>query len=396
MEGEKLRVLGVSLILVAIALSIIAPLPVRAENEEVVLKVGIPGEIDNLNPLIGLFGAAGYIRDLLFDTLLIMPSNRTYKPWLAESWSINEKELTITFKLRPNLKWHDGTPLTAKDVEFTFNLIINSTYTPKLDRWKLHEYIEYVKAVDDRTVIFKLKQPFAPIIWYIGIRIPILPEHIWSKVDPTTFKNLENPIGSGPFKFVKYTPGVSFELEAFDEYFAGRPKIDRLIIGLYKSTDTVLLDLQAGSIDVIAGMTVAPELVPALLKDPNIRVVIRPDLGYIRFMGFNLDKYPFNIREFREAIAYAIDKEYIVKTVMLGYADPASDGWVQPIQGIWYNDKVGYRSQNLTKAAEILDELGFVDTDGDGIRETPNGTKLEFSLNPSWQNRVRENSRDYL
>ncbi len=380
MIKDRIKIIGMSVILAVMLLSLISPSIAHAQQKETVLKVGIPGEIDNFNPLIGLFGAAGYIRGLLFDTLLIMPSNRSYCPWLAQSWTVNEKNLTITFKLRPNLKWHDGQPLTAKDVEFTFNLIINSKYTPKLDRWNLHNYIAYVKAIDNRTVVFKLKEPFAPILWYIGLLIPVLPEHIWSKVDPTTFKNTEHPIGSGPFKFVKYTPGVSVELEAFDDYFAGRPKIDKLIIGLYKSTDSVLLDLQAGAIDAIAGMTVAPELVPTLLKDPHIRVVIRPDLGYIRFMGFNLDKYPFNVREFREAVAYAIDKDYIVKTVMLGYADPAADGWVQPIQGIWYNKAIGYRKQNLTKAMQILDSIGFIDRDGDGIRETPNGTKLEFTL----------------
>ena len=380
MVENKTRVMITSVIMAVMLLSMLSPSMVVHAEKETVLKIGIPGEIDNFNPLIGLFGAAGYIRGLLFDTLLIMPTNRSYCPWLAQSWNVDEEKLEITFTLRPNLKWHDGKPLTAKDVEFTFNLIINSNYTAKLDRWKLHNYIESVKAIDDRTVVFKLKEPFAPILWYIGLLIPVLPEHIWSKVDPTTFKNTEHPIGSGPFKLVKYTPGVSVEMEAFDDYFAGRPKVDKLVIGLYKSTDSVLLDLQAGQIDAISGMTVSPELVPTLLKDPNIRVVVRPDLGYIRFMGFNLDKYPFNIREFREAIAYAIDKEYIVKTVMLGYADPAADGWVQPIQGIWYNKEIGYRKQNLTKAMEILDSINFVDRDGDGIRETPNGTKLEFTL----------------
>ena len=372
--------LAAALFIAAILLSTLTPMAVEAQRKEVILKVGIPGEIDNLNPLIGVLAAGGYVRGLIFDTLLYQAANRSYIPWLAESYKVDTKNLRIVFKLRPNLKWHDGKPLTAKDVEFTFNLIINSKYTPKLDRWNLRKYIEYVKAIDDRTVEFKLKEPFAPIIWYIGVRIPILPAHIWSKVDPTTFKNMENPVGSGPFKVVKYTPGVSIELEANPDYFMGRPRIDRLVVVLYKSTSSMVLDLQAGNIDTIAAATVAPELVPVLLKDPNIRVIQRPDIGYIRFMGFNLDKYPFNIREFREAVAYAINKEAIVKIVMLGYADPAADGWVQPIQGVWYNPKVGYRKQNLTKAMEILDKLGFIDRDGDGIRETPNGTKLKFTL----------------
>ncbi len=373
------RVLSLAL-LILIALPIASIQYTEAQMQEATLRVGIPGEIDNLNPLIGVLAAGGYVRSLIFDTLLLQPTNRSFIPWLAESYEVDEENLKITFKLRPNLKWHDGMPLTAKDVEFTFNLIINSEYTEKIDRWNLRGFIEYVKATDDRTVEFKLKEPFAPALWYIGILIPILPAHIWSNVDPTTFKNLDNPVGSGPFKFVKYTPGVSIELEANPDYFMGRPKIDKLVIVLYKSTSSMMLDLQAGNIDTISAATVSPELVPVLLKDPNIRIVQRPDLGFIRFLAFNLMKYPFNIREFREAVAYAIDKEAIVKTVMLGYADPAADGYVQKIQGIWYNPEIGYRKQDFDKARSILDSIGFKDTDGDGIRETPNGTKLSFTL----------------
>jgi peptide/nickel transport system substrate-binding protein len=351
-----------------------------AQAQEVVLRIGIPDHIDSFNPFTSLFAAAGFVWGQFYDTLIYISANGTYIPWLAESYAIDEENLIITFKLRPNAYWHDGTPVTAYDVEFTFNLVIASNYSDRLDRWGLRRYVEYVRAVDERTVQFKLKEPFAPALFYIGTVVRPLPSHIWSEVDPTTFKNMDNPVGCGPFKFVKYTPGVSIELVANDRYYLGRPKVDRLVIVLYRSTDAMMLDLLAGNIDAIAAATVAPELVPTLLRDPKIRLVELTHTASLRWIGFNLDKYPFNIREFREAIAYAINKEAIVRTVMLGYGYPAADGWVQPLFGVWYNPDVRYRRQNLTKAAEILDKLGFVDRDGDGIRETPNGTKLSFSI----------------
>ncbi|MEM1911120.1 MAG: ABC transporter substrate-binding protein [Sulfolobales archaeon] len=363
-----------------ILVSLLGPYTNTTIAQEVVLKLGMPDHIDNFNPLIGLFAAAGYIRGLLYDTLLYISANGTYIPWLAESYSVDLERLLLRFKIRPGAYWHDGRPITASDVEFTFNLIVASNYSDKLDRWGLRKYVEYVKAVDDRTVEFKLKEPYAPALFYIGALIPPLPKHIWSEVDPTTFKNMDNPVGSGPFKFLRYTPGVSIELVANENYYRGRPKIDRLVVVLYKSTDALMLDLRAGNIDAITATTVAPELVPVLLRDPNIRIVELTYTASLRFIGFNNDRYPFSIREFREAIAYAIDKEAIVRIVMLGYGYPAADGWVQPLFGIWYNPGVGYRRQNLTKAAEILDKLGFIDRDGDGIRETPNGTVLRFKI----------------
>jgi peptide/nickel transport system substrate-binding protein len=370
----------IALAVAIVGLSLVVPYSNVLVAQEVVLKIGMPDEIDSFNPFTSLFSAAGYVWGMLYDTLIYISSNGTYIPWLAESYKVDEKNLTITFKLRPNAYWHDGTPVTAQDVEFTFNLVLASNYSDKLDKWGLRNYIEYVKAVDARTVEFKLKEPYAPALFYIGSLIPPLPRHIWSKVDPLTFKNTENPVGNGPFKFVKYTPGVSIELAVNDKYYLGKPKVNKIVIVLYKSTDALMLDLLAGNIDAMTAVTVSPELVPTLLRDPNIRVVELTYTASIRWIGFNLDKYPFSIREFREAIAYAVDKQSIVNTVLLGYGYPAADGWLQPLFGVWYNPSVTYRKQNLTKANEILDKLGFIDRDKDGIRETPNGTKLSFSI----------------
>ncbi|MCS7099948.1 MAG: ABC transporter substrate-binding protein [Sulfolobales archaeon] len=111
----------------------------------------MPDHVDNFNPLIGLFAAAGYVRGMLYDPLIYISANGTYIPWLAESYTVDPEKLLIRFVLRRGAHWHDGTPITAHDVEFTFNLIIASNCSDKLDKWGLRKYIEHVKALDERT-----------------------------------------------------------------------------------------------------------------------------------------------------------------------------------------------------------------------------------------------------
>jgi peptide/nickel transport system substrate-binding protein len=342
------------------------------------LKIGLPDEIDNFNPYTRIMAASGSVVGLIYESLLRMDLKGVYHPGLAVNYTVSADGLTWRFILVRNATWHDGTKFTSKDVKFTFDIIINSTYTAKLDKYNLRDYIGSIETPSDYEVVFKLKKPWAPFLYYVGAFYSIVPQHVFSKVNITEFKNMENPIGTGPFKFKKYTPGASVELEANTAYWGGRPYVNRVIFVLYKSTSSMMLALQAGDVDTVSAVTIDPAIVPTFLKDPKIRVEILPG-SIIRFLGFNLKRYPWSVREVREAIAYAIDKKAIVDTVMLGYADPAPDGWVPDYLGIWRNPAITYRPFNLTKANEILDKLGFL-KGPDGIRVTPNGTKLSGTI----------------
>jgi peptide/nickel transport system substrate-binding protein len=353
--------------------SVTAQIPIGGD-----LKIGLPDEIDNFNPYTRIMSASGSVVGLIYESLLRMDLKGVYHPGLAVNYTVSADGLTWRFILVRNATWHDGTKFTSKDVKFTFDIIINSTYTAELDKYNLRDYIGSIETPSDYEVVFKLKKPWAPFLYYVGAFYSIVPQHVFSKVNITEFKNMENPIGTGPFKFKKYTPGASVELEANTAYWGGRPYVNRVIFVLYKSTSSMMLALQAGDVDTVSAVTIDPAIVPTFLKDPNIRVEILPG-SIIRFLGFNLKRYPWSVREVREAIAYAIDKKAIVDTVMLGYADPAPDGWVPDYLGIWRNPAITYRPFNLTKANEILDKLGFL-KGPDGIRVTPNGTKLSGTI----------------
>jgi len=373
MRIRKENILILILLTILIS-SLTLPMLPNVYGIETTLKIGVPGEIDSFNPLTSILSAAQSIIGVMYESMLYLHVNGSYSPWLATGYSVNASALTITFTLRNNIKWHDGQQFTSDDVKFTFDSIMS---TPALDRNKFRDFIASVEAPNPTTVIFHLKKAWAPAIYYLGTQW-IIPKHIFSAVNITTFKNMDNPIGTGPYKFVKYVPGVDVEFEAFNDYWQGKPAVPKLVYVLYKSTQSMMLDLLAGNIDTIAGATVDPELVATMLKTPNIKVVVRPG-NIIRFMGFNLKRYPFNITGVREAIAYAISKEDIVNTVMLGFADPAPDGWIPPYLGFWYNPNIKWRKQNFTKANEILDNLGF-HKGSDGIRVTPTGQKMSYSL----------------
>lgn len=363
------------IIILFLLLSILLlPMIPTAQGATTILRIGVPGEIDSLNPLTSILSAAQSIIGAMYESMLYLHTNGSYSPWLASGYSINVTALTITFTLRNNVKWHDGKPFTADDVKFTFDTIMSN---PSLDRNKYRDFIASVDAPNPNTVVFHLKSAWAPAIYYLGTQW-IVPRHVFSAVNITAFKNTDNPIGTGPFKFVKYTPGVSVELEAFNDYWQGRPAVDKVVYVLYKSTQSIMLDLMAGNLDTFTGATVDPELVATMLRTPNIKVVVNPG-SIIRFMGFNLKRYPFNVSGVRQAIAYAISKQDIVNTVMLGFAEPAPDGWIPPYLGYWYNPNIKWRQQNFTKANQILDSLGF--TKGpDGIRVTPTGQRMSYSL----------------
>jgi len=343
-----------------------------------VYKIGLPDEIDNFNPFIRLFAATASVVGSMYESMMWIDYRGNYRPCLASSYSTSSDGLTWTFKLVTNATWHDGTKFTAKDVKFTFDTVIDPKYAAKIDRFKLSDYIEKIAAVDDSTVAFTLKKKWAPFLYYVGGFYSIVPEHIFSKQDILTFKNMDNPVGTGPFKFAKYTPGTAIELTAYDKYWRGRTYTDGVTYVLYKAEAARMLALEAGEIETQAAATLAPEMVGVLLRNPKIKVYNLPGFT-LRWVGFNCKKYPLSLREVREAIAYSINKKDIVDTVMGGFADVAPDGWVFTTLGVWVNPKVGSRPQDFKKANEILDKLGFA-PGADGVRVTPNGTRLSFSV----------------
>ena len=219
-----------------------------------VLRLGTTQDLDSLNPFAGYTSVAYEVYHLNYDMLTGSAPDGDVRPEIADSWAMSEDGLTWTFRIHPGIRWQDGVPLTARDVAFTFNYIIDnelSAFTGSTT------HIKKAVAVDDTTVEFRLERPKSNML---RLPIPILPEHIWAKVPgdkAATFAAEPPLIGSGPFQVVEVKKGSYVRLVANTDYWKGAPKIDEAIIEIYQNQDTMAMDLRSGAIDVAEDLPAA-------------------------------------------------------------------------------------------------------------------------------------------
>ncbi|MBE3075703.1 MAG: ABC transporter substrate-binding protein, partial [Actinobacteria bacterium] len=358
---------------------------------KVVYKVGWTREPDNLNPFIGYSAPAFEIWYLTYDSLVgydpktLAPMKGEGSTGLATDWSTSEDGLTWTFTIRQNAKWDDGQPLTAKDIAFTYNYVIQN----KMENFTAYtNLIEKATAIDDFTVEFQCSKPKPDMIrsW-----VPILPEHIWSKVDPkdaTSGKYTSKPpyVGSGPFKAVEWKKGSHVHLVANPYWWGPKPKIDEIYFMAYTNTDTLLQDLKAGTVD--GGVDLTATQMKQLKSEPGLtaRAVTVDgfdDLGFNCYSGPSKGHPVLRDWKFRQALNWAVDRQKIVDLVWGGtttagttiippnyYRDP--DWHWEPPADVKYTYDPAIANQKL-------DEAGYPDSDGDGVREYK-GKPIELRL----------------
>ena len=344
---------------------------VNAEDKNV-LVITVSEEISSLNPMVGNSLVDWFIFNLIYDKLAIYDTELKPHPWLAESWEASANGTTWTIHLVRNATWHDGQPFMAKDVKFTIEYIKEHEIALWLDEV---EDIESVETPDDYTVVIRTSRPMAYLDTYVLPRLPILPEHIWKDItDPEIYPN-ENPVGNGPFKLVEYKSGEYLRFVANENYWRGKPHIDEIIAKIGLSSDTAFLELKKGELDI---MVLTPEYVKEVEMDPNLKVILTEDV-YFDYIVLNTQRYPLSIKEFRQALSYAIDKQEIINRILLGYGEPLYSV-IPPAYKFWHNPNVTKYEYDPDKAKAILDELGLVDVDGDGIRETPDGSDIEIEI----------------
>jgi peptide/nickel transport system substrate-binding protein len=351
------------------------------------------------------------------------------EPELAASWTHSDDGLTWTFRLRKDVRWHDGTPFTAHDVDFTFNQIIYNETIPASARpgfnfrrfdeesgsWK--EAKMTVKALDDYTVECVLPVPFAPFLQSMGT--PIYPKHILEKhVNDGSFTSTWNVstapakiIGTGPFTIERYEVGERVILKRNPRYWLKDaeghqlPYLEKIIFLIVPSQATALLKFQARETDIYS---VTGEHFPILKpqeKEGNFTIHKQgPDFG-TTFLAFNMNPGKnsdtdrpylapeklnwFRNKAFRQALAHGIDKDSIINNVMNGLGYPQWSS-ISPAAGDFHNPNVRHYDYNIDQANEMLDNIGWVDTDGDGIREDDEGNPIAFSLVTNAGNIVRE------
>ena len=316
---------------------------------------------------------------LVYDTFEhynLPPDYYKFAPRLVQSYDVSEDRKTWTLHLAENAKWHDGVPVTAEDVKFTCEALLSTPgwYEPTM-------CFENINIIDDYTLEIVNTQPLAttnaPIWWAWD---PIIPKHIFEsyKDDVTAYTN-DEATGSGPFKLKEFKPYEYMWLVANEDYWGERPYVDELVFRYYGSADTMLMALRKGEIDTLGDMPVPAIAMEDLQTTPNINVEIVPGIS-LYFLSFNLHKdTPLQDKNVRHAIAYGIDYDRIIGMVYLGYADKY-DGWVYE-EDSTHNPNLPQYDYAPDKASEILDGAGYLDTDGNGIRNDPaTGEDLNFNL----------------
>jgi len=314
----------------------------------------------------------GYLRmSLLFDTL-VWKDKTGVIPWLSERYEVSKDGREWTFYLRPDVKWHDGQPLTAADVKFTFEYIRRHPHP-----WFSREtgVIQDIAVLGLHQVKITLKAPYAPFLTNIAGTIPILPQHIWQNVtDPMRFTGPAAAVGSGPFKLVTYDKANAlYVYEANPSYFKGKVKIGRLI---FTQVGQPLLAFQNGEVDAF---NPDADQAAVLKKEPNVKVIEGDGFWVFRLM-FNLSQPPFDRREFRQAVACALSLPEIVARATHGGAIPGNPGYVSPALAEWYNPDVPSYPYDPEKARNLLVSLGYTRAGPDGIRLSPGGKRLSFEL----------------
>lgn len=345
---------------------------------------GSIGEATNLIPMLTSDSASRNIAGLIINGLVKYDKNVKLVGDLAESWDIGQGGLQIIFKLRRNVKWHDGHPFTANDVLFGFQKIID----PKTPTAYAEDFRQVKKAevLDDHTFRVTYDKPFAPALESWGNMV-VLPKHLLEGKDITKSEFGRKPVGTGPYRFREWISRDRVILEANPDYFEGRPYLDRYIVRVIPDLATMFLELKAGGLDLM-GLT--PIQYQRQTDDGFFQANYRK-YRYLAnaytYLGYNLLEPKFKDKRVRQAISYAIDKEEIIKVVLLGLGVPAS-GSYKP--GLWfYNPDVKKYPYNPAKALALLKEAGWEDRDGDGILDK-DGDIFQFTVMTNEGNPVRQ------
>lgn len=333
------------------------------------------GEPSGLIPMIAAESAASAIASNIFNSLLTYDRNLELEGELAKSWKISPDQKTITFTLKPGLKWADGKPLTSADVLFTWRLVTDdNTRTPYGADFKL---VTQAETPDPLTFRVHYAQPYAPALdSWAGLQI--LPQHILQGQDINTTAFARNPVGSHYYKLKEWKNGERIVLEANPNASQGQPKIENLVSRFIPDPAAQFLELMADNIDV---MNLDPvqyaRIVPAR-PELQKKIALYQELGNgYTYLGFNLKHAPFDDKRVRQAINYALDKQEIIDGVLLGLGKPVASPYKPGTR--WENPNLKPYPYDPRKALALLQEAGFADHDGDGILDR-DGKPLAFEI----------------
>jgi peptide/nickel transport system substrate-binding protein len=340
----------------------------RPASDPDILVVGVTSGPNNLDPRVATDDTSQKADQLIFNGLMAFDEHLRIVPDLAERLD-NPDPTTYIVTLRKNVRFHDGHELTSADVVYTYRSLLDPALRSPLGG--ANRMLDTVVARDRYTVVFTLTEPFGSFPVNL-VQPGIVPDGAGLSVE-------DHPIGTGPYRFVRYAVDDQLELTSFDGYFEGRPHNRGLIIKIVPDTIMCGLELRKGTMDVVIN-DLEPDLVYQLEQEPRLQVVRSPGTDY-QYMGVNLQDPVLKDERIRQAIAYAIDRGAIVKYLRRGFATPAA-GMLPPIS--WaFDEHLPDFAYAPDKARALLDAAGYPDPDGDGpaprLRLTLKMSSVEFN-----------------
>jgi peptide/nickel transport system substrate-binding protein len=339
------------------------------------------GEASNLIPILASDSASHDVANYIYNGLVKYDKNLNIVGDLAESWDFSPDKLSITFHLKKNVRWHDGKPFTARDVLYTYKVIVDpKTPTPYSGDFLM---VKRVEMIDDRTFRATYAEPFAPAL--ISWSAAILPSHLLEGKDITASPLSRHPIGTGPYRFKEWIAGDRIVLTANDDYFEGRPYISKYVARVIPDPATMFLELKNNGIDMAS-------LTPLQYVNQTEYAKFNRQFNKFKYLsfsyvylGYNLKHPFFRDKRVRQAITYAIDKQEIVDGILLGQGVTA-EGPYKP--DMWaFNPNIKKYPFNPEKARILLGQAGFVKRfDG---RLWKDGKPFEFTILCNQGNDVR-------
>ena len=328
---EKLKYLvGLKILLSLTVILYLIPTPVAGAENPIVIYSS--QNFVTLNPLATNDVYSGYVIDAIFDELLYLdPETQQPKPYLAESWEFSKDRCEIIFHIKRGVKAHNGEKINAEDVAFTFNWVINPiNFSPNASQFG---WLEKVQVLDEYSAKFVVKPQSCPFPLALQSQtFPVVPKDTFQSMGEEDFG--QNPVGSGPFRFVEWEREDHVTLIKNETYWLKEPRLEKVIFRPVSEPARVVSDLKKGKVDIVDSLPA--EAIPELRTREDIDVRQEPSLSYF-YLGFNISRPPYSDIRFRKAVYYSTDFDAAVHNIFNGLTAIRAYGAVPP--AIWANDR---------------------------------------------------------
>ena len=353
-DGRRSRRIAITRALVQaglIALTSFSLLSCSSKPDASTVVMIIESSPTNLDPRVGIDAQSERIDELIFDALLTRDEHLNVQPGLAESWNIPDP-LTYVFHLHSGVKFHDGRPLTARDVKWTFDSLVQGKI--RSTKASTYRFVSHIDAPDDSTVVFHLTEPSATLLWNLSEgAIGIVPYGSGEEISAM-------PMGSGPFRFVSAEQDKDVILERYPEYWGQKAHLPRVRFLVVPDMTTEALELRKGSAD-LAINALTPDMVLTLQRQSQLEVLRAPGT-VLAYIAFNLRDPILKDVRVRRALAHAINRQPFIEYLLRGFAQPAAS--TLPVQSWAYSSDVRTYPYDPERARQILNQAGYSPNNG--------------------------------